>query len=739
MAALHIWIAGAGALLLARVIGLGWITATAAALAAMLGGSTGGYLHNGHLLPIYCVAWLPWALALSELSVRRDTIWPHPALALVMVLQFLVGYLQVSIYFAGAVCLWFLFSAAWPERQGCHAARRALAQLAILGVLALGVSGFQLFPTARLALASGRGYGIPYEDAIEDAWTWRSIATLFFPLQGIPLEYPHRYLTDAGAYVGWVLAALAPMAFLDRHRRRIAVFLGGLVLVAVALALVDLPFFRLLHDLLPGFRRPSRVLFIATLSLAMLGGLGLERFLTRATEGDRRRVTVGVLLGVAAILGAVLVTASVDGFRIRPAPVWPWLPFIVVGGLAIALATASRKRVRTAAAVVLMVVAIDVVGFTAGAVSTVPVELPATIRGWMGPPDAGRAFSTCENRVSAGEMLRIGQAGLDGMAGMHLGSYAAWAYLARYGDAPPWDGQSHDIDSEGPLPDRLDQIDLANVTRIFSCRPLDDPALQLVSESDGAYVYRNVTAWPRAVWTCEGSTMTGAAATAQLLQSRYDRAKRLLPNVHINLRWAPGVDDDRRRQVEQRFRLADGAPVEGRTWRYAASEPSAANLLALIADPAVEDTHGFNRLTGSIQAPAVIHPGGRADHVVVGAAPCSERGTVEVLEQDQPDGLFVADVEAPVAGLVFLSEPFYTERHAFVDGRRVTPLMANLAFTAVPVDAGRHRVELRYVPESFYLGLGATGVTLSGWAGLIWLTRPKRLSSDIASVAVSAR
>jgi uncharacterized membrane protein YfhO len=65
--------------------------------------------------------------------------------------------------------------------------------------------------------------------------------------------------------------------------------------------------------------------------------------------------------------------------------------------------------------------------------------------------------------------------------------------------------------------------------------------------------------------------------------------------------------------------------------------------------------------------------------------------------------------------------------------------MANLAFTAVPVDAGRHRVELRYVPESFYLGLGATGVTLSGWAGLIWLTRPKRLSSDIASVAVSAR
>jgi uncharacterized membrane protein YfhO len=82
-----------------------------------------------------------------------------------------------------------------------------------------------------------------------------------------------------------------------------------------------------------------------------------------------------------------------------------------------------------------------------------------------------------------------------------------------------------------------------------------------------------------------------------------------------------------------------------------------------------------------------------------------------------------------------MSEPFYVERHAFVDGRRVTPLPANLAFTAVPVGAGRHRVELRYVPESFYLGLGATGLTLAGWTGLARLTRRRR--SDAAPAAFS--
>jgi uncharacterized membrane protein YfhO len=101
---------------------------------------------------------------------------------------------------------------------------------------------------------------------------------------------------------------------------------------------------------------------------------------------------------------------------------------------------------------------------------------------------------------------------------------------------------------------------------------------------------------------------------------------------------------------------------------------------------------------------------------------------VTVLEQDRSDGLFAAEVDAPVPGLLFMSEPFYVERHAFVDGRRVTPLRANVAFTAVPVAAGRHRVELRYVPESFYVGLGATALTLVGWTGLARLTRPRRRS-----------
>ena len=90
---------------------------------------------------------------------------------------------------------------------------------------------------------------------------------------------------------------------------------------------------------------------------------------------------------------------------------------------------------------------------------------------------------------------------------------------------------------------------------------------------------------------------------------------------------------------------------------------------------------------------------------------------VETQVQDRPDGLLVVDVEAAAPGFVFLSEPHYPERRAFLDGQEVRALTANVAFTAVPVPAGRHRVELRYVPSSFRLGLGIAALTIVGWIG----------------------
>jgi uncharacterized membrane protein YfhO len=65
---------------------------------------------------------------------------------------------------------------------------------------------------------------------------------------------------------------------------------------------------------------------------------------------------------------------------------------------------------------------------------------------------------------------------------------------------------------------------------------------------------------------------------------------------------------------------------------------------------------------------------------------------------------------------VFVSEAYYPERRAYIDGRRVPALKANVAFTAIRVPAGQHQIDLRFVPVSFYAGAGTTVATLAAWA-----------------------
>jgi hypothetical protein len=156
-------------------------------------------------------------------------------------------------------------------------------------------------------------------------------------------------------------------------------------------------------------------------------------------------------------------------------------------------------------------------------------------------------------------------------------------------------------------------------------------------------------------------------------------------------------------------------------------DPSAETVLALIRDAGVEDTSGVDRATGlPTQAPVAMteEAGGGGTEMLTGTAPCPERGTVDVTVQDQLNGYLLATVRAPASGYVFLSEPFYPEREAFIDGQPVTAVRANLAFTAVPVPPGTHRLELRYVPASFRLGLAISALTLIAWAG--WTLRTTR-------------
>jgi hypothetical protein len=728
MAAVHLWIGGMGALFLGRVLGLRWPAAAASAIAVMLGGSAAPWIHNGHLLVLYCAAWMPWTLALAMLSVRRDTAWPHPALVIAVGLQFLGGYVQGAMYAAFAVGAWFLFAALWPERRTWRARQTAVIQLAVLALLAGGIVAFQLLPTARLVGEAARTSGVPYEVATEGAWTFRSFARFFYPFNGAAEQPPYRDLSDGLAYIGWVLACAIPFAFVDRRRRRVVVFLALLAGTAVAFASAgSLPLYRLHYALFPGLRIPGRLLFLATVSLAVLGGIGVDQLLALASARRWRPVVTGLAISACCVVAASAVALPHAGAE-PPAHAWPWLAVLAAGALSGAVAFSAAGRVRPASMLILGGVAFDLILLWHGAVSPISIETPQAVRQWIGPPADGRALSVCTNRIGPGETLESRQPDVDGLASISLADYADWAYIAKEGGAPPRDGFFRRIGSVGILPVRRDLLDQANVTRVLSCTPQQQPGLALVSHRAPVFAYRNERAWPRAFWTCGAESVSHDTVLRRLIDSRYDDDHVLRPSYSINVRWVPGTSATDRTRVEQSRHLLEGTQRDASTWIYVLGDTSPANGLALVTEPAIEDTSGIDRSSGvpthPIEAASAPSPG--SDLLVTGG--CATQATVDVQDADRPDGRVSVLVNAPAQGWVFLSEPYYVERRAYVDGRPVRALRANVTFTAVPVPPGSHHVELRYVPTSFRLGAGVSVATVLIWGGALLLDRRRRVS-----------
>ncbi len=710
MIALHLWIAGAGTLFLARVIGLGWVSASAAMLAVTFGGSVAPWLHHGHLLLLFSTSWLPWALGLSVLSARRATLAPHPALVLVLVLQFLAGFAQSSLYIAAVVGFYFVYAAAWPDKASDDVARwRPLAQVAVLAVVTLLVSAFQLLPFIELVAEAGRTAGIPYSAAAEDGWSFRDLASVFFPFYGIQGSRTYRNMPDP-AYVSVVLVCLVPFAFLCRSRRRMAIFCSLLVVGAMAFALGDhLPFYRLHHFLFPGLRVPGRLLFIATLGLALLGGLGLERFVALAADRPRQSVAAIAVLTLIAFGAAGLALLSRGSTPVPPAHAWPWL-FVAAMALVIGLSPiAAALGRRPALVAALVVVAVDLTVYAKGAVETVPVESAQTLRMWLGTPDGGRAWSACNHRVGAAELSIHGQAALRGLGGVYLRDYAEWFALLETADRPS--------DTIGKTGIRRDLLNSANVTSIIACEPLDVASLTSISHVGPVRVYENTAAWPRAVWMCEGQELSRDPIVAMLRRGRYESGRLVVVDGSIvHVRWAPTMSDDQRRERERHYQLFEGVQTEGATWRYVLGDGSPANVGALTRDGAVEDTNGIDRGAG------ILVPSSEADardsrftQLLIRAGECERAAEVNLVTVDRPDGHLKLRVNAPAHGFVFLSEPYYPERQAFVDGQPVAAVKANVAFTAVPVAPGWHDVELRYVPRSFYQGITISLATLIAW------------------------
>lgn len=126
-------------------------------------------------------------------------------------------------------------------------------------------------------------------------------------------------------------------------------------------------------------------------------------------------------------------------------------------------------------------------------------------------------------------------------------------------------------------------------------------------------------------------------------------------------------------------------------------------------------------------APSDPVPIGAASFAAAGGESSDARITLDETER------VVVEVEAPTDGWLVLADAWNPEWRARVNGRDVKIWPAYHLFRAVPVEAGPNRIEFRYFPQTFFLGLAVSGVTGAVLAGLLitWRRTPSRRKAEI--------
>jgi hypothetical protein len=335
----------------------------------------------------------------------------------------------------------------------------------------------------------------------------------------------------------------------------------------------------------------------------------------------------------------------------------------------------------------------------------------------------GRVLSTCDRAFDGSDVVALEVPGVGGYGGVFLADYARFSTLVR-GPGEPVRAVFQGMPEAVSGPARADLLSLLDVEYLVACAPPNPQRWALVKESRGVGVYRSLVPSPRAFWTCAPVEAGRQETEHRLRQSSYDGHFVLQPQAIIHVRWPPGISDADRARAESDLHLAPYRDIEDRTWQYNLLDRSPGNIQAILAHPLVEDTQGIDRATHvlTVSPSAVPTFNEPKSDWLAGVEPCEAPVPATVLEQDRTDGRMIVEVSAPRDGVVFFSETYYPDRRAWVDGKRIPRMKVDLAFTAVRVPAGNHRIELRYDTRALWAGAALSFVTL-----MLWLVSERRV------------
>jgi hypothetical protein len=573
----------------------------------------------------------------------------------------------------------------------------------------LGVAAVQLLPTAELALLSQRQSGAEYEFAMTYSfWPWRLI-TLFAPdFFGNPARGDYwgyaTYWEDCG-YIGvlpLLLALIALSTCLKQKRKQgtnlplslirphssLVPFFALLSLLSLLLAMgKNLPLYPLLFRWVPGFgffQAPARFLYLYTLGMATLAGLGAD--LMTPSRRLERVSGYGVVVGLAVLLATVAI-------RLLPHP--PVKPTFV-------LASARFAVLLTIASLLLLYRGkAEFWPRKTGPVRKLPYHLGvSSLVLWQALVIAFIAadlvlFSYSLNPTTEPRLYQLPTANgafLRENKDHRVFTFPGADYNLKFGKYLPFsDFGTNDIDWLMGLRETL-MPNLAMSEELFSANNFDplvvghyERLLQEIDKGLPRWIDRDPGQ------SVDEARLSGALRLLSLMNVKYILDYREIPG--LNLHSADGVRIYRNDDVLPRAYVVSQAQV------ISDDEELLAELPSQTFDPRRTVLLSLARGQEPFSDPPVPYP-----LYLIPLSPEYSPNTVKVKVALDRDGYLI------------LGDTYYPGWRSYVDGEEKEILRANYAFRAVLVESGQHTVLFEYDPLSFKMGLIISLVT---WGAIL--------------------
>ncbi|MCK4547078.1 MAG: YfhO family protein [Candidatus Eisenbacteria sp.] len=308
---LHVFLAGLGTYGFLRFRGMSRPASLFGGIAYMLNGFL--MTRVGHPTMVQAAAWLPCLLFVVDRVLESGRPRWFVGLGVAVALSVLSGFPQITIHCFTAAILYLLYRSVI-----LHAPIRTVVWALLFGVVGIGLAGLQIVPTLEFARQSGRtaqdlGAGLWHTPAV-------SFLKLLVPeVTGNAVEGtnwigffkgPDAHPNDIGlvAYVGILPLVFGLLSLARLHRDPEVRFFWALA-VLVVLGSMFRPVFSFLYLFVPGAgaAQPDRLAFLLSFCLALLGAKGLTLILEKDARNERGLFAgaLGIVLGGLALIGAL--------------------------------------------------------------------------------------------------------------------------------------------------------------------------------------------------------------------------------------------------------------------------------------------------------------------------------------------------------------------------------------------------------------------------------------------------